>query len=303
MNLEEFAQKLESQPMPETPQTLLVYGGPKTGKTSLVATLAKKYNLIWLDCEKGYQTLFSAVPREYWKNIQLIPIVDSVDSPRAIKTLTKVFRTTTAIKICEEHGDVACILCSKLGKPSFTFDPSKLNSSTVIVVDSLTQTSDSAMAHALGFSGEMQFKKKEYTHWDNQGLLLKTLLLSQQRMPCHVVFISHEEVLEHEDGTKKITPVGGSRNFSPTIARYFDHIVYTSIRNGKHCINSSTKGDVRVQAGSRNQIDVKSVDDFINIFEINYQQQGKKAALTFAGEADVVEEIKLASVKSAVSGN
>lgn len=291
MNLEQFSQQLQLMPMPETPQNLLVYGAPKSGKTTLVAQLARKYKVIWIDTEHGFQTLFSALPKEFWPNLELIVVKDTTDTPRAIRMLTKIFRTQVAVKICREHGDVACALC--LSKTdSFVLDPKKLDSSYVLVVDSLTQTSDSAMAHALGQSGEMVFKKKEYSHYDNQGLLLKGVLTSQQRFPCHVAFISHEEELEQEDGTKKLTPVGGTRNFSKTVARYFDHVVYTSIRNKKHCINSCTTGDIRVQAGSRNQVDIKNADDFLNIFKINYSEQGKKATLSFSSEKEVMDQIE-----------
>lgn len=291
MNLSDYANELQAQPHPEPPQSCIVYGAPKSGKTTLVAQLARKYKVIWIDTEHGFQTLFSALPKEFWPNLELIVVKDSQDFPRAVRMLTKLFKTQTPVKICREHGDIACALCIK-SPEHFIIDPKTLNSGTVLVVDSLTQLSDSAMAHALGISGELVFKKKEYSHWDNQGLMLKGILTSQQRFPCHTVFISHEEELPQEDGTKKLTPVGGSRNFSPTVARYFDHVVYTSVRNKKHCVNSCTTGDIRVQAGSRNQVDIKSADDFVKIFAINYSEQGKKATLSFSAESEVMAQIE-----------
>jgi hypothetical protein len=291
MKLSDFAAELQSKPNPETPQSCIVYGAPKSGKTTLVAQLARKYKVIWIDTEHGFQTLFSALPKEFWPNVELIVVKDTQDFPRAVRMLTKLFKAQTPVKICREHGDIACALCIKV-TDSITIDPKTLDSGTVLVVDSLTQLSDSAMAHALGISGELVFKKKEYSHWDNQGLMLKGILTSQQRFPCHTVFISHEEELPQEDGTKKLTPVGGSRNFSPTVARYFDHVVYTSVRNKRHCVNSCTTGDIRVQAGSRNQVDIKSADDFIKIFNINYSEQGKKATLSFSAESEVMAQIE-----------
>ena len=38
---------------------ILVYGPPKTGKTSLVGKLAKTHKLHWLDLESGIKTLLN----------------------------------------------------------------------------------------------------------------------------------------------------------------------------------------------------------------------------------------------------
>lgn len=290
MNLEQYSQQLQLLPNPEPCQSALVFGAAKSGKTSLVSQLARKYKLIWIDVDVGFQTLFYAVPKEFWPNITLVRVQDSQEKPEAIRMLTKLFKAQAEVKICEAHGHIACTLC--VGKPSVSIDPKKLDSGTVVVVDTVTRAADSAMHHALGQSGEMVFKKKEYSHYDNQGLLLKGLLTSMQRFPCHKVFISQEEDIKHEDGTNKLTPMVGTRNFSAVVAGYFDHVVYTSVRNKKHCISSSTVSDVRVQAGSRNHIDIKSAEDFTNIFCVNFTEQGKKATLTFEAESEVVTQME-----------
>ncbi len=296
MNLEQLAASLQSKPNPETPQSCLIYGAPKTGKTTLAAVLAQKYNVIWIDLEKGYQTLFLSVPKELWHKITLIRVADVQDTSFGIKTVLAILRAKGSVSICDEHGRVSCPVCN-VAKASFTtIDPTKWTTDTVLVTDSLTQLSDSAMAHVLGASPDgFVFKKKEFSHYDNQGLILKNILNAQQRLLCHSVFISHEEELEQEDGTKKLTPVGGTRNFSKIVSRYFDHVVYLSIRNKQHCINSTTVSDIRVQAGSRNQVDVKKLEDFVNIFAIKYSEQGKHATLEFAGESDVVGESAVAN--------
>jgi hypothetical protein len=287
--LAKIADDLVKSEIPEKPQTCMIYGPPKTGKSALAAKLAGKYNIIWIDVDKGSQVLFTAVPKEHWDKIELIETIDDNNNPRGIRSLTKLFKATGPVTFCAAHGDIMCPLCLKPTVPGFTVNPKTLTTKTVIVVDSLSRISDSAMAHALGQQGEMTFKKKEYSHYDNQGLLLKGILTLAQYMKCHVVWISHEEELQHEDGTSKITPVGGTRNFSRSIARYFDHVIYTSIRNKKYCISSLGTSDIRVQSGTRNNVDVKTADDFINIFSVQHIIDGKTSNFTFSHEASEIE--------------
>lgn len=284
-NLEEIAANLAKKEVPEKPQTVMVYGAPKTGKSALVGQLAKKYKLYWFDIDRGSQVLFTAVPREFWKNIELIEIKDSQDEPRGIRSLNKLFKSKAIVNFCAEHVEANCAVCTvKKLPPAVSIDVSKLDTRSVIVVDSASRLSDSAMAHALGQQGDMIFKKKEYSHYDNQGLLLKSIYTLAQYMPCHVVFISHEEELEHEDGTSKITPVSGTRNFSRKVAAYFDHVIYTQILNRKYCISSLGISNIKVQAGNRNNLDIKSADDFLNIFSVKHIVDGKTSNFEFSHE-------------------
>src|SRR6185437_787830 len=234
---------------------------------------------------------------EFWKNIHLVEVQDSQDNPRGIKVVNKLFKARTPVKFCEEHGDIDCPLClAKKLPPSLIFDIANCNTKTIVVIDSVSRMSDSAMAHALGSQGDMMFKKKEYSHYDNQGLLLKSVFTLAQYAKCHVVWISHEEELEHEDGTKKITPVAGTRNFSRSVARYFDHVIYTQILNRKYCISSLGTSNIKVQAGNRNNLDIKSADDFLNIFSVKHILEGKTSDFKFAHEDT---ELKIEAEKKA----
>lgn len=292
--LDAVADSLTKGDIPEKPQSVLIYGAPKTGKTVLAAQLAVKYNVIWIDAEKGSQTLFHAIPKEFWKNLDLIELMDTNESPRGIRMLTKLFKAgmqqggITKLSFCAAHGDIMCPLCTKFPAGT-TFDPANADTKTVLVVDPLSRISDSAMSHALGQQGDMVFRKKEFSHYDNQGLLLKSILTMQQFQKYHRVFISHEEQLDHEDGTTKITPMAGTRNFARRVAGYFDHVIYTSIRNKKYCVSSLGTSDIKVQSGNRNNIDIKSVDDFINIFSTKHLLEGKASNLSFSHEASEIE--------------
>ena len=262
MKFTEFAEKSNG----EEPQSAIVYGPPKTGKTTLVAQLAKKYKLIWFDIERGAQTLLTVLPKEYWGNVEIIQIADSQNEPNAIKTLVKVFTKNQEHKLCDAHGIVSCMECTKNSAPFTKINLYALDTETVVVVDSLTQLSDSAMAHALGPVDELSKKKIEFDHYDRQGIHLKNILTAQTRLPCHKVFISHEEELSQEDGAKKVCPVGGTRNFSRKVARYFDHAIYTLIKNSSHRSFSASTANPRIQTGSRSGTDLAKLHDITELF-------------------------------------
>lgn len=265
MRLDQFAAEVSL----EAPQSALIYGGPKVGKTTLAAAFAAEYNLHWFDLEKGYQTLITCVPTAQMQNIDLFVVQDTQANPRAIKTMTKIVRASGPVKVCQAHGEVACVACGTkkpVPAPMTSFDPTKLTTKDILVVDSLTQLSDSAMAHALGAMGDFDHKKVEFSHYDKQGLLLKNILTAMQRLPCHVIFISHEEELEQEDGSKKLAPVGGTRNFSRKVGRYFDHVIYLEIKNKKHSAISSTTANLKVQSGSRNRVEIEKGESILSLF-------------------------------------
>lgn len=266
--------KLSALALVEKPQSILIYGPPKSGKTQLASTLVKQgYNLIWLDLENGIQTLKECVAPEDMGKIEVISVPDTLGNPVAIETVTKFFRAAGPLRICERHGRVACINC-KAGVDQFIeVNPTTFDSNTVVVVDSLSQLSDSAMAHCLGGIKDMDFKKPEFDHYGKQGLLLANILSAQQQARYHRVFISHEEAIEQEDGTEKLVPVGGTRNFSRKLSRYFDHVVYLYKKNAKHAAASSTTFSQKVLTGSRSDIDL--ADDKIPLAAL---LKGKKAA-------------------------
>jgi len=247
--------KLTDLAQVEKPQSILIYGPPKSGKTHRAATLVEQgYNLVWLDLENGIQTLKECVAPENMDKIEIISVPDSLANPVAIETVTRFFRATGPLRICEKHGRAACVNC-KAGTDKFIeLDPTKFDSNTVVVVDSLSQLSDSAMAHCLGGVRDLEFKKPEFDHYAKQGLLLANILSAQQQAKYHRVFISHEEAIEQEDGKEVIVPVGGTRNFSRKLARYFDHVVYMHKKNTKHSAASATSFSQTILTGSRSDI-------------------------------------------------
>lgn len=260
----------------ELKQSCLIYGDSFTGKTTLAAQLARKYKLIWFDIDSSASRIRASVPQEFWENIEYFEIKDTPQTPVAAKTLAKFFTAKGKVKIFHEDGSINNPLLMKNPAATYTeIDVAALNTDTVIVVDSLTALSDSVMNHFLGGVGEMDFKSKEFKHYDHQGLLLNNIIVGAIRNPAHVVFISHQEELEQEDGSIKLTPTGGTRNFSRKLARKFDHVVHCKLHNRKHCYNSVTVQDHKVIAGSRYEIDVQDFDSFLNIFSGDKQEATK----------------------------
>ena len=265
MNLEDYAKQLTAQKI-EVPQRVLIYGPPKSGKTALAAQLARTHHLHWFDCDDGFTTILGAIPKEYWKNITLYKVYDTPSMPNAVATATKLFGSGKPISFCEEHTCADCVECRKTGKKFQIFDKSKLTSRDAVVWDSGTQLSASAMNHAIGTLGELTYVKKEFGHYDKQGLLLSNIMAYMKRMPCHVVFITHEQNLELTGGAKKIIPVMGTSNFARTVGKDFGHIVYCQLKNNKHSIVTGTTENSNIGAGNRANITIKDGTELYKLF-------------------------------------
>ncbi len=244
---------------------VLIFGAPKSGKTQLAASLASKYNLLWFDLENGYGTLLK-LPKEQQERIELISIPDSKTFPIAIETMLKVV-TGNEIFICEEHGKVSCPICTKDNKEKARICLKELESDTVVVIDSLSQLSNSA----IGFitKGQPDDYKMDFSDWGNLRAVVEKFLSQIQQARYNVVCISHEEEVEMEDGRKKIVPVCGSSKSSRNTAKYFDHVLYCELKNKKHITASSTTYANNILTGSRTDIIMESLDNpsLLEIFD------------------------------------
>jgi hypothetical protein len=240
-----------------------LYGPPKGGKTLLAGKLAEHYNVLWFDLENGHNTLFE-LPMEYQERIELVHIPDSKEFPIAVETMLKVV-SGKKVKICEEHGKVSCPMC--ISKANTEVELNALDGSWVVVIDSGTQFTNSAMAHIL--KGQPDTYKPEFSDWGNLKVLCDRLGSQLQVAPYNLVFITHEEEVELEDKTTKIVPVLGSSKTSRNTAKYFDHVVYCGVRNKKHIVGSSTTYAMSLMTGSRNNVkleDSKTEPSLLEIF-------------------------------------
>lgn len=284
--------------MPRTTnQRIVVYGGPKSGKTELVARLSEVFNLVWFDLENGHSPMFK-LPTEWQERIELIPIPDTKAYPIATETIDKVLKPGSDLKICHKHGKSACPHCMKEwnaappeSKPDL-FTPVNLSllagkQDTIVVIDSLTQLSNSVMNWLTRAAKEGDEYKPDWGDYRNQGTVLDRYLSEIQQAPYNIVCITHEAEVEMEDGKQKLVPVAGTRNFSRNTAKYFDHVVYCQVKNKKHNFGSSTTYETAALTGSRTDMmiegmEVPSLLPFFDPVRIADSQKAKAQAQSSA---------------------
>jgi hypothetical protein len=247
----------EYKALKSSPKRVVIFGGPKTGKTELVGRLAEKYKLIYFDLENSTDTLLK-LPDEWLERIELVKLPDSKVFPVALPTMLKVI-TGAPVNICEAHGKIDCPLCKKSSPESFTrVALSELDSDTIVVIDSLTQLAVSAMSHIT------KDKDDDYKYdWDDyrkQGTLMDKFLSQVQTSSFNIACITHEAEVELDDGSSKLVPIAGTANFSRNTARYFGEVIYCRVKNSKHSFGSSTTYTTNVLTGSRSDFLIESLD-------------------------------------------
>ena len=256
---------------------VLIFGGPKTGKSQLAGELSEYYNIIWVDMENGHEVLFK-LPEEWQERIELINLPDTRSYPIAVETALKMVKGP--VTICEEHGKVGCMICKRAEAEVVDVDLNSLDHNSVVVFDSLTQLSNSAIANIT--KNEADDYKLTYNDWGNLGKLLDIFLSHIQQAGYNVIVISHEVEAETEGKKKTLVPVGGTRNFSRNIAKYFDHVIYAERKNKKHVFGSSTQYATNILTGSRTDATIEDLEkpSLLAIFkpELYADSSAKKAA-------------------------
>lgn len=253
-----------------TGESTVIFGPPKVGKTRLAAMLSQYFRLTWFDLENGIKTAAAQLPIEWQENIEVIQLPDTKENPCAIQTLLKVF-TGAPCMICEEHGKVACPICTKKNAPQTRVCLRELNAEQdIVVIDSGTQLTSSALFHVLG----TEKVKAEWDDWGAQGQLLSTILTAAQQAHYNTLFITHEVEGENEDGTKKIAPAFGTRNFAISSAKFFSNVVYAKIRAGDYVHGADVKFDLSVVAGNRAGLKLeKGKVELVDLIRSNFQRK------------------------------
>jgi len=93
--------------------------------------------------------------------------------------------------------------------------------------------------------------KPTYQDYMSQGALIDQVLSLIQVLDMNIIVISHETDTEKSETKEALVPLGGTRNFSKTVAKYFDAVVYMTIMNKAHRAYSDTTYSPSVLTGSR----------------------------------------------------
>ena len=249
-----------------TRTTALVYGPPKAGKTALVGKLASEFTLHWFDLEAGIKTLLNPaiLDPKYLRNINVLNIPDHRMYPIAIDTMREVFRGGLKT-ICATHGKNNCPLCVKSPTAKSTqIDISKLGDNDIIVIDSLSQLAGSALNKATYkeiSKPDGEDYKATFHDYAMQGALMNQVLSLVQVSNLNVIAISHEVDVEKSDTKQKLVPIAGTRNFSVTVAKFFDAVIYCTVVNKGHRAYSSSTYSPNHVTGSRLPVDVDTNKD------------------------------------------
>ena len=282
-----------SQKIASKSHRVLLFGPPKSGKTQLAGELSKEFNLLWFDLENGVDTLLK-LPETQKERIEVITLPDTRSYPIAIETMLKVIKGTK-LDICETHGKVGCALCRKDSRDFTTVELSSLPLDTIVVVDSLTQLTNSAISHIT--KNQPEDYKLNYDDWGNLGKLMDTFLSHVQQSGFHIVCISHETETEMEDGKMKLVPTAGTKAFSRNTAKYFDEVIYCEVKNKKHIAASSTVYNGNILTGSRSgaTLETQLEASLIPIFRGDVVSTNKLTSNTPATTAlSALERMKLA---------
>lgn len=245
---------------------VIVYGEPFSGKTALVGQLAKKFQLKWFDVNNGIKTLLNPdiLDPQYRKNISVFNIPDHKDNPIAVDVFRKLFRGGPR-KYCYNHGVDRCPICSRTAglKWSDEIDLAKFTKDDILVIDSWTDVVNSTLHKVI---------KKEYTKddeykptWDDwrlQGAYLDEVLGKVQVANINICIISHDVDVEKDEKKEKIVPVGGTRNFSKTMGKYFDAAVYVQRLNKAHKAYSGTTWNNTHLTGNRSGVNLESGSEY-----------------------------------------
>jgi hypothetical protein len=269
-----------------TVQHVLIYGEPKSGKSTLASKLANKYKLIWISNDQGHSVLYK-LPKEAQANIDIIVLPDTREMPVAYDVLNKLLELKPT-SICRTHGVVNCSVCKKNAPAEFdTYDFSKLDADTIVVIDHISRVADSVMNNLT--KNQKVDEKFTFNDYGAQGMHMAALLAKLQNAPFNFVAIAQPIEAEDEAGRKRLYPQMGTRNFSTTSSQYFDSMVLCEVTNKSHKNGSKTTYSTSAITGSRNDVAIEDMKEpsLIPFFEVTAEQAVAAKAAKLAEEKAV----------------
>lgn len=269
---------------------VLITGLTGAGKTTLAATLARKYRLVWIDVENALETL-SKLPQEWKANIDVYKIPDSAAFPIAAQTVQRLFKELVA-DICFEHGVINCPACRKSGALMQHLDLANLDPKRdIVVLDSLTQVGASFLAHLM--KAAPIDAKPERDDWGGLRKNTEYLGSSIQRLPFNLVATALCIESELDDGSVRLVPAFGSKAMSSGIGAKFSTVVYCETKNKMHKAYSSSTASNMFISKSRTgyQIEKLAQPDLVPMFE-----EFLEGTITAQPQQSITEVVQAASI-------
>jgi hypothetical protein len=254
---------------------VILYGGPKTGKTLLAGLLAEFFNILFIDGDRGLRVLHNVLPPVLLKRIVPLRITDNPSLPNLVGTGIKLM-SGRMLRICFEHGIIDCPVCAKNNAQIAQVALNQLPKNWIVIFDSVTawrasainQISIKSFGAEPDGSAKVDDSKFTFDEWAMLQNRVEKLGGYIKDGDYNLVSISHESLAENEDKSKKLVPVAGSDNSNRNFAKFFGTEILATIVNNKHVFATSTTYAHNVQAGSRANIalEKKKVPSLLHIF-------------------------------------
>ena len=263
------------------PEKVCIFGAPKTGKTTLVGELARHgFNLIYVDVAAEGSILLK-LPEEAQQRITYVPVISTSDTPLAHNTVDKIVRGGH-FKICGLHGRVDCFDCKKLKRDALDDwieidvprERTADNSNTILVIDNMSEVSTAIACNIQKGKTliapipdldketiQRVTEKESYEDYRIQGGYLNRILSFIQSAKYHCIVTAHEVEAKTETGLERIVPYIGTTNYSANVGRFFGHVLYAQVVNGKHKLLTTTTSSNKVLCGSRLGLNLDKAED------------------------------------------
>lgn len=282
------------------PKHIEVYGPPKSGKTLLALKMAEHgYNIWLIEGENGH-LVGKQLSKEAQERVTVILLPDTKENPCMVQALTNLFKNNK-LRACVRHGLDKCQLCTAKMDPAAypwneELDLTKMTAKDIVMIDTMTQWSNSIMAHIARKHQNEPDWNPEWDDWRRQGTYLDDGLGHIQNSSLNWIIVTHEIMAPTQiKGVEKLVPVAGTRNFSRNSAKYFDTVVYCEVANGRHSFASRTTYKNNIVTGDRMGVDIEKVgsdNGLLAIFEGDRSKNNSGTIGTGQGNSNLTNLLK-----------
>lgn len=227
---------------------MILVGASGSGKTGACASLAKDYRLIFADFDNGLDMLKAALTKQapermssiYYKSFSDLAEWQGsglvVKNPRAFQDAQK-----SVSKWIEDDG-------SDLGGIR-SWGPD-----TILIIDSLTRLSRSAMNLILSLNNRLATGPTQSDWYDAQGEIETFLgMLTAPDVKCNVIIMAHLDSVDDPimPGMKRSAPMALGQKLGPRVPTYFNTMLLAKTKgvgdNAKRIIRTTPDGSLEVK--------------------------------------------------------